>query len=117
MIDLSIYFQPVSADIPFTEQQLGSQIRSYLTDFPELTEPGCALISVPEFRGAAVEQFAIPAFRSALYQLHPETSWSKPIYDLGTIQPGATINDTYFALSNVVSELVKKKHPSYRYWW
>jgi len=108
MIDLSIYFQPVSAEIPFTEQQLGSQIKSYQTDFPELTEPGCAIVSVPEFRGAGVEQFAIPAFRAALYQLHPETSWTKPIYDLGTIQPGATITDTYFALSNVVSELVKK---------
>jgi len=108
MIDLSIYFQPIAPDLTYTERQLGAQIKCYQTDFPDLNESGCAIISIPEFRGASVDQYAVPAFRSALYQLHPETTWTKNIYDLGTIQPGATIADTYFALSNVVSELVKK---------
>lgn len=107
MIDLSIYFQPVVAEIPTSEHQLGSQIISYRTDFPELSGPGCAIISVPEFRGASKDQISTPAFRTTLYQLHPESNWTKPIYDLGTIAPGATIIDTYYALANVVSELVK----------
>ena len=108
MIDLSIYFQPISVSIPFTERQLGAQIVSYQSDFPDLIGPGCAIFSVPEYRGAAKDQISMPAFRSTFYQLHPESNWTKPIYDLGTIEPGATLTDTYFALASVVSELVKK---------
>ena len=108
MIDLSIYFQPISVAIPFTERQLGAQMISYQADFPDLTGPGCAIFSVPEYRGAAKDQISMPAFRSTLYQLHPESNWTKPIYDLGTIEPGATLTDTYFAVASVVSELVKK---------
>lgn len=107
MIDLSIYFQPVSADIPTSDQQLGAQIIGYHKHFPELTSPGCAIISVAEYRGAGIEQLSTPAFRTALYQLYPEANWTHPIYDLGTIQPGASITDTFFAVSSVVSELVK----------
>ena len=108
MIDLSIYFQPISVAIPFTERQLGAQMISYQADFPDLTGPGCAIFSVPEYRGSAKDQISMPAFRSTFYQLHPESNWTKPIYDLGTIEPGATLTDTYFAVASVVSELVKK---------
>jgi hypothetical protein len=108
MIDLSIYFQPISVAIPFTERQLGAQMISYQADFPDLTGPGCAIFSVPEYRGAAKDQISMPAFRSTFYQLHPESNWTKPIYDLGTIEPGATLADTYFAVASVVSELVKR---------
>jgi len=61
MIDLSIYFQPISVSIPFTERQLGAQIVSYQSDFPDLTGPGCAIFSVPEYRGAAKDQISMPA--------------------------------------------------------
>ena len=107
MTDLSIYFQPVSTEVTFEDAQLGSHIASFGHAFPELQGPGCALISVPECRGADQATFSTPSFRAAFYQLYPEANWDKPIYDLGEIKPGATIEDTYFALSNVVSELVK----------
>ncbi|MEY3438246.1 MAG: hypothetical protein RL265_831, partial [Bacteroidota bacterium] len=32
-----------------------------------------------------------------------------PLYDLGDILPGNELNDTYFAVSQVVAELVKRK--------
>ena len=107
MTDLSIYFQPVSTDINFEETQLGSHIALFTESFPELKGPGCAIISVPEYRGTESAQLSTAPFRTAFYQLYPESNWDKPIYDLGEIKPGATIEDTYFALSNVVSELVK----------
>jgi arginase family enzyme len=107
MTDLSIYFQPVSKDNSFEETQLGNHLEAFQDSFPELKGPGCALISVPEYRGSEQDQLATPSFRSAFYQLHPEANWDKPVYDLGEIKPGSTIEDTYFALSNVVSELVK----------
>ena len=109
MTDLSIYFQPNTSAYSFEANQLGSIIESYTASFPELKGPGCALISVPEFRGANNPNNPISAFRSLFYRLHPEANWKLPIYDLGTIEPGATIQDTYFALANVVSELVKNQ--------
>ena len=109
MTDLSIYFQPNTSAYSFEANQLGSIIESYTASFPELKGPGCALISVPEFRGANNPNNPISAFRSLFYRLHPEANWKLPIYDLGTIEPGASIQDTYFALANVVSELVKNQ--------
>jgi formiminoglutamase len=107
MTDLSIYFQAVSTELAYDAAQLGATIQVHLDSFPTLVGPGCAIITVPEYRGVAQEQLMATDFRTALYQLYPEGNWNKPIYDLGTIRPGATIEDTYFALSNVVSELVK----------
>lgn len=107
MTDLSFYFQPVVVEGSYDEVQLGAQIQVHQHAFPELKGPGCAILSVPEYRGSSPEQLPSTDFRSALYQLHAKAHWKKPIYDLGTIEPGATIEDTYYALSNVVSELVK----------
>ncbi|MEY4287900.1 MAG: hypothetical protein RL511_1990 [Bacteroidota bacterium] len=107
MTDLSIYFQPVSIDLSFDEAQIGAQIKINQGAFPDLQGPGCAIISVPEYRGSGQDQLLATEFRTAFYQLHSEAHWNKPIYDLGSIEPGATIEDTYYALSNVVSELVK----------
>ena len=108
MKDLSIYFQPIAATGSFSAAQLGSYIDANDGDFPELNEPGCAIIEVSEYRGAVNGcGHQIVNFREHLYALHPETSWDKKIYDLGTILPGATIEDTYFAVASVVAELVK----------
>lgn len=109
MTDLSIYFQPLSAQFPFAANQLGGLIDAHHSSFPELNGPGCALLSVPEFRGTNNSNQQLTEFRSAFYQLYPEVNWKLSIYDLGTIKPGATIQDTYFALANVVSELVKQQ--------
>ena len=86
MKDLSIYFQPITTAVPFNESQLGSYIDANNVEFPELNEPGCAIFEVPEYRGSVVG-FGIQNtdFREHLYALHPETSWDKKIYDLGTI--------------------------------
>ncbi|MEN9290492.1 MAG: hypothetical protein RLZZ357_335 [Bacteroidota bacterium] len=108
MKDLSIYFQPITTAAAFNDSQLGSYIDANNGDFPELNEPGCAIFEVPEYRGSVVGfGNQNTDFREHLYALHPETSWDKKIYDLGTILPGATIEDTYFAVASVVAELVK----------
>lgn len=48
-------------------------------------------------------------FRLDFAKLFSGETWDFSIYDLGTIQPGETIQDTYFAVGNVVGELVKKE--------
>lgn len=112
MKDISIYFSPTSFEGSYTEQQLGNSIEIYKNDiFPELNSGGIALLYVPEFRGSKAENKNINSehFRSFFYQLHTGADWKLKLYDLGDILPGQELNDTYFAVSQVVTELVKKK--------
>lgn len=110
MNDISIYFQEVSDSETWKEQQLGSYIVKNQGGFPALEKNACALIYVPEFRGSGGENASSQThFRKALYALHHEGTWNLPFYDLGDILPGNTLEDTYFAVSKVVAELVKHK--------
>lgn len=110
MNDISIYFQSISDSNSWTEQQLGSVMIKNQGDFPEIEKNGCALFYVPEFRGSDIENKDRSAgFREVFYGLHHEQAWKTPIYDLGDILPGNTLEDTYFAVAKVVAELVKNK--------
>ncbi len=113
MKDLSIYFTPVSGQDDYNTNQLGNSVVFHVEeDFPELTSKGgIALFYVPEYRGDKFS-FQYPSeapFRNKLYSLNVGVSWDLPIYDLGTILPGETKEDTFFALAQVVGELVKKR--------
>ncbi len=47
------------------------------------------------------------AFRKELYALYPG-NWNHKIVDLGDIENGDTVEDTYFAVKTVVEALLKK---------
>jgi hypothetical protein len=106
--DLSIYFSPVSIEGQWNEDQIGSKIYSYQTDFPELSRKGYALIYVPEFRGDSNVHFDSPLpddFRKEFYALNCGSLWQQNFYDLGTILPGNELKDTQHAIKTVVQEL------------
>lgn len=108
--DLSIYFSPVNIEGNWSEDQIGSKIYSYKSDFPVLSRKGYALIFVPEFRGDSSLEFEriLPDdFRREFYGLNHALIWKQNFYDLGTILPGNEIKDTFHALKNVVEELIK----------
>ena len=111
MIDISIYFSPVEIEPNNNEGTIGSLIKIYTEDnFPELNTNGIALLYVPEFRND-VKEFKNTFndnFRKYFYDLYVGSTWSHQIYDCGTILPGKEIEDTYFALSQVVAELIKE---------
>lgn len=112
MEDLSIYFSPVSENrISSTAESIGSKIIIHnKSGFPELESKGIALIYCPEYRGVQeVKPKGSDAFRENLYALFPQFNWSVVMYDLGDILPGNNIEDTYYALANVVQELNKKE--------
>ena len=114
MKDISIYFSPVSLEGEFSEFTIGGTIvRHSEGNFPEIEKGGVALIYVPEFRGdknfSSQQSSASDAFRSSFYELFRGIDWTMPVYDLGDILPGNELNDTYFAVGQVVAELVKKK--------
>lgn len=80
-------------------------------DIPDLKDVHFALLGVREnrndvnFMGGDVQ---FDSIRKALYGLYPG-NWSKGITDLGDIEPGATVEDTYFAVKTVSEALLKKK--------
>ncbi len=77
--------------------------------FPELENVHLALITVNENRGSsgAANQAGFTDFRKNFYKLFPG-NWTKKIVDLGTIEAGATLQDTYFAVKTIVADLLKK---------
>ena len=112
MNDLSIYFKPcISEDLAFEEEQMGQILQSNYGDFPEIEPDSIAIFSVPEFRGDAndIKIDSQSQFRKELLQLSRSKNWTRKIYDLGTIVPGEDLKDTYFAVSNVTSELIKHR--------
>lgn len=111
MKDISIYFNPIDLDENWNDEQIGSKVQTYLSDFPEIKKNGYALIFAPEFRGEEGNEdiHFSDRFRKELYKLKNGATWSRQFYDLGTVLPGNDINDTYFAISNIVAELVKQK--------
>lgn len=113
MSDISMYFVPV--DDAYTalcdEGTIGEKIiKNDESGFPELKGNSVALIYVPEYRRTPGKQNATnDSFRKALYGLNIGDVWTKDFYDLGTIMPGENITDTHYALSQVITELVKNQ--------
>ena len=110
------FLQPVSASVEefiskLSNQTLGKKVALHTqTDFPVLENVSLAIIMVNENRGAnkVNEDFAFEDFRKQLYSLYPG-NWNVSIADLGNIEAGASIEDTYFVVKKLVEELVKKK--------
>ena len=110
MTDISFYFSPIDIQGEnYHEDQIGGFVKTYKDEFPEIISGSIALIYVPEYRGSSPYETPTvsSAFRNSLYQLYKGKNWNKDFYDLGDIQPGKELKDTYFALSNVVAELIK----------
>lgn len=93
-------------------QALGKKIKVYSRQngIPDLENVQIAIIGVKENRndvnymGAEIDFSTI---RKTLYTLFPG-NWNTLLADLGDIEPGETVEDTYFALRTVITVLVEK---------
>lgn len=110
MKDLSIYFENQVVHGEFKHGHLGASIvevdAAFYQDPPS---NGIAVIFIPVYDHLYQNQSAkdwVADFRLSFYQLFGG-DWKTPLFDLGIINPGQTINDTYLALKEVVSELIK----------
>lgn len=110
------FLTPLNADFSVWEDdkvsdKLGTVIPKYVTGkiFPNLNDVDIVILGVEEDRNsnnlgcAEASNF----FRKYFYELYSHSSNIK-IADIGNIKQGADINDTYFALTNVVEELFSK---------
>lgn len=109
MKDISLYFSPVVKPEILSDTNLTNSILIHdESGFPDVKKPGIAIITIPEYRNSKlISEGDYQKIREEFYNLHKGDNWGLEIYDLGTIEPGESIKDSYFALSQVVSELVK----------
>ena len=113
-MELIDYLDPVELEKPDeyylqSEEVISKQISIHTAnlDFDDLSGYDIAILGVPEDRnshnkGAALSPNAI---RAELYKLITPASKTK-IIDLGNIKSGNTYNDTYFAVKDVIYQLL-----------
>ncbi len=110
------FLQPISTSVEeyiatLSNQTLGKKVVFHTqTDFPVLDNVAIAIITVNEFRGSEKDNddFSFDDFRKQFYSLFPG-NWNTTIVDLGTIEAGASIEDTYFVVKSLMTELIKKQ--------
>ena len=113
MSDIQHFFKTIelSSDT-FAENQLKNYITSYTSesDFPELEEIDIVIVGVCEDRRAYTNigcALAPNKVRDYLYSLYPG-SFKPRIADLGNIEAGHDVEDTYYALKSTIDYLVRK---------
>ena len=91
-------------------QVIGQSLRIHTaTVEPDLKGVKMAIVGVLESRNSVDyigQDFQLLEIRKAFYKLFPG-NWTHNIADLGDIQKGETVEDTYFALIQVLSNLIK----------
>lgn len=78
--------------------------------FPDLEKVSIAILGVQDGRASVNNDttgYGVDAIRAHFYKLYPG-NWSLSIADLGNIPQGNTVEDTYFAVKEVIASLVKK---------
>ncbi|MBP0903144.1 formimidoylglutamase [Mariniflexile gromovii] len=93
-------------------QALGRKIRIHSAQkgIPDLEGVQIAMLGVLENRNDVNyigEEFQLNEIRKAFYGLFPG-SWHTTIADLGNINKGESVEDTYFALKTTIAILIKK---------
>ncbi len=94
------------------KKSLGSIMRVHTAQegLPDLEGINIALIGLRENRGALdkpPEKWDFSAVRKSLYELFPG-NWHLNLADLGDLDAGETIEDTYFAVRQITEELIKQ---------
>jgi len=94
-------------------QALGRKLKIHSEQYgiPDLEGVSVAIIGVLENRNDINyigEEFQLNEVRKSFYSLFPG-SWNTTIADLGDINRGEAVEDTYFALKTTISILIQKK--------
>lgn len=93
-------------------QSLGRKLKLHTAhSIPDLSTIRIAIFGVLETRNAIDhigESFELIEVRKAFYSLFPG-NWNTEIADLGDLIPGASVEDTYFATTELIQALLQKK--------
>ncbi len=96
--------------ILYPSQVIGKNIKLHTEDsgFPSLDGVKIAIVGITENRNAffPTMDYDLESFRSSFYTLFPG-KWNFEIADLGNLPNGNKVKDTYFAITEICSELNK----------
>ncbi len=113
MSDIQHFFSPIelNADL-FEEHQIGKLVSVYtdVDNFPDLQDVDMAIIGVCEDRRATNNKGCAKApdvVREELYKLF-QGSFKLRAVDLGNINPGHEVEDTYYALKSTINYLIRQ---------
>lgn len=110
-MDISIYFEELIPPSDFKKGTIGYYTNFYTEgSFPNIEKAKVAIVGVQEDRGTINNSGSAQSpdeVRRELYQLYINGE-DLSIIDLGNIKAGASKEDTYFAISDVVEQLIKK---------
>ncbi|MEO7264903.1 MAG: arginase, partial [Ferruginibacter sp.] len=116
MEDLKDFLQPVSLsmlndDQGYTDGQLGKHVLLYDEEMPDVSNADLVILGIKENRGAGntvSDENTADIIRKHLYQLH---FWHTEvtIADIGNVEKGNTINDSYAAIKTMIIELLLKE--------
>lgn len=116
-MDISIYFDPIQLKgYHYAEKTrrklIGDVIKAYIepNNFPSLEEADLAIIGVGEDRNSLFNNgcgLAPDSIRRELYKLF-QGNFNLKLVDLGNVIQGNTIEDTYFALTAILVELLER---------
>ena len=111
------YFTPIDINgfngaSQYSSSSYGKCIEVYVQggDFPDLENAQIAIVGVEEDRKALNNEgcgLAADYVRENFYKLF-QGNYTTKIVDLGNILKGNTIDDSYFAVTDVLSQLLKK---------
>jgi formiminoglutamase len=116
-MDISIYFETIQlkgyhyAD-KTRRKLIGDVIKAYIqpNDFPSLDEADMAIVGVGEDRNSFFNNgcgLAPDSIRKEFYKLF-QGNFKLKLVDLGNVLRGHTIEDTYFALTAILVELLER---------
>lgn len=114
MSDISIFFQSLRSDFPssFAEGTVGSSVvfNTEEVEFPTFQKGALVILGCPEVRRsrARLTEAGLERIRTSFYGLQSHFT-SLQIIDLGNILPGDSVEDTYYALTATIAEIVKAK--------
>lgn len=116
-MDLSIYFEPIQLKgYNFADKTrrklMGDMVNAFLKPgyFPSLDHVDIAIFGVSEERNSFFNNgcgLAPDAIRKEFYKLF-QGNFNLNMTDLGNVPAGHTINDTYFALTSIMAELLER---------
>jgi len=103
------FLQPVQLEVlefikTLSVQHLGAKVTLHTQNsFPNLDNVNVAILGVSQNN----ETTALEYFRKEFYKLHTG-NWNVNLADIGNILLGDSLNDTYFILNQITTELLKK---------
>ena len=107
-MSLEIYFKPIRS-IEFSKNSLGSVIDSHVNSFPLWESSDIVLLTINENRGSSIKsnnKMDHYSIRNKFYNFKWEGALT--ISDLGILDSGSTVKDTYSALKEITFEIQKK---------